>query len=300
MPDEVVVSSTTDTRGSVEKAAALSYGEEYEPQIDENVVVMDSEEAEAAGRAPVQEGPLGQFRESADGQTISYEHPQSERQTLLARLEAEVSDAVELTKDATLDAEPEAGTETPTPNLTPEQEKQMADLAFQEFIATKQRQIQQPGDPTAQQLAAEQARYQQRMQEATATYDSEMQKIKQRNPAEFAAAEARFLAERFPPVPEPIRAALASVEGGPQVGYYLMQNPDQYRELLKTGGYAATARIGQLAAQFAPRSRPISTAPAPIRPVGGSSTRSSLPLDQSDYQDFKRIRESQIRAKRGR
>jgi hypothetical protein len=43
----------------------------------------------------------------------------------------------------------------------------------------------------------------------------------------------------------------------------------------------------------------VSNAPAPIKPLSGSNTKSSMPLDDLPYQDFRRAREAQIRMRRG-
>ena len=44
--------------------------------------------------------------------------------------------------------------------------------------------------------------------------------------------------------------------------------------------------------------RPIrkTSAPPPIRPVGGSATRSTVPIDELDYQSFRKIRDQQEKA----
>ena len=44
--------------------------------------------------------------------------------------------------------------------------------------------------------------------------------------------------------------------------------------------------------------RPVSSAPAPISPLGGAGTRSTMPLDAENYQDYNRRREAEIRARR--
>lgn len=42
-----------------------------------------------------------------------------------------------------------------------------------------------------------------------------------------------------------------------------------------------------------PTARRVSKAPAPIRPVGGSSTKSSVPMDELPYSEYKKLREQQ-------
>jgi hypothetical protein len=78
-----------------------------------------------------------------------------------------------------------------------------------------------------------------------------------------------------------------------------VQNPAEAQKLQNVPEHLALAHIAQLTARMSPdfQRRPVSKAPAPIRPIGGSSTKSSLPLDELPYQEYKREREKQAKAR---
>lgn len=119
-------------------------------------------------------------------------------------------------------------------------------------------------------------------------------------------------------VGQDVRVPQAAVDaiirlGNPAVAYHLGQHPELCEELSENVDdplYVVT-RIGQIAAQLdtqvtepqeseqeeepAPKPKAVSKAPAPISPVRGSSTKSSIPIDEMSYADFRRIREQQIK-----
>ncbi len=96
--------------------------------------------------------------------------------------------------------------------------------------------------------------------------------------------------------------AIKQDDMGPQLAYELARNPELLQKLANVPPAVAPVALGQLKAemmakQAPPRTekRPVSLAPAPIRPVGqGASGNSTVPLDQTDYRTYKRIREMQI------
>src|SRR5262249_38537650 len=92
-----------------------------------------------------------------------------------------------------------------------------------------------------------------------------------------------------------VHAALLVMPGGPEAAIYLLRNAEDRRKLASMPEYQAVAAVGFLAARLTqPQAkRAISSAPPPIKPVGGSATRSSIPLDETDYQTYARIRNNQ-------
>jgi hypothetical protein len=92
---------------------------------------------------------------------------------------------------------------------------------------------------------------------------------------------------------------LTALEHGPETLVFLLRNPAELSRLLRLPDHLASASVADLAARLAqPPRRAISRAPLPISPVGGSSTRSSLPPDEMSYADFKEFRARQIKAAR--
>jgi hypothetical protein len=94
----------------------------------------------------------------------------------------------------------------------------------------------------------------------------------------------------------------------PAIAYYLAQHPevcDELNDNVNRPGWVA-ARVGQIAAQVGmttaeevtegeSEESPVrrSAAPPPIKPVGGSATRSSVPLDEMPYSEYRKIRDRQ-------
>lgn len=104
-----------------------------------------------------------------------------------------------------------------------------------------------------------------------------------------------------------IRQSLLNYEKGPQLAYELarnrpalekiaaLQNPlDALREL---GRFEAS--LTGAPPRVEPTRKPFTAPPEPIRPVGkGSNGKVHIPLDEMEYQDFKRVRNQQIKARR--
>lgn len=114
-------------------------------------------------------------------------------------------------------------------------------------------------------------------------------------------------------VPMSVQAAIVSMrEDGPEVAYQLASNPEMCARLselaVDRGDSIALVEFGkwvsanfeerQVESQPEPARRPVAAKPAPIKPVGGSATRSNVPLDQLDYRDYRRIRDEQARGRR--
>lgn len=127
----------------------------------------------------------------------------------------------------------------------------------------------------------------------------------------------------------PQSAQLAIIEAGeigPDIAYYLGKHPDLCHELADMSPMRAVAKIGQIEAAIqgtggkqqgiarAPvasrnlnsnrpqdsvstNRKPVTSAPAPIAPVGGSSSKSAVPLAELPYRDYKRLRDQEERAR---
>lgn len=110
------------------------------------------------------------------------------------------------------------------------------------------------------------------------------------------------------PLPAYVQDALVRSDMGPAVAYELAKNPAELMKITRMAPLQAVWALGQVAARIAAPAAPPtekklipSKAPEPIRPVGqGASGNVSKPLDQMDYQDYKRAREKQIAAAKRR
>ena len=100
--------------------------------------------------------------------------------------------------------------------------------------------------------------------------------------------------------------ALLEMEEGPAIAYFLGKNPEVNKKLLEMSPTRAVAEVGKMAAEFSkeekpeaserkvgPDKLPVSSAPAPIKPLTGHSTRSTVSLDNLDYAEYRKVRDKQ-------
>ena len=105
----------------------------------------------------------------------------------------------------------------------------------------------------------------------------------------------------------PKSASLAIIElgsTGPAVAYYLGKHPEICEELMGMRPLTAVGKIHEIARSLnpekaaSPKPKAKVTPPAPLAPVGGSSSRSSTPLDQLSPAEYIRVRNKQEAMKR--
>ena len=107
-----------------------------------------------------------------------------------------------------------------------------------------------------------------------------------------------------------VQQSLLTYEHGPRLAYELARHRPQAEKiaaLSMTNPLDALRELGRFEASLTagapPRietRKPFTAPPEPIRPVGkGSNGNVRVPLDQLDYQDFKRARNADIKARRG-
>lgn len=87
------------------------------------------------------------------------------------------------------------------------------------------------------------------------------------------------------------------------VAYYLGKHPDVCRQLMEMTPVAALTKVGQIAAALEPveteepSGEPVpkikTRAAQPIRPVSGNSTKSSVPIDELPFDQYRKIRDRQ-------
>lgn len=105
-------------------------------------------------------------------------------------------------------------------------------------------------------------------------------------------------------------AIVHTIKNGPDVAYYLGKHPEVCQEMLGVHPLEAVAmavKISEKLLKDEPEEEPVedeeteekelvavektkSKAPAPIRPVSGGTTKSTVPLDKSDFQAYKKLR----------
>ena len=100
------------------------------------------------------------------------------------------------------------------------------------------------------------------------------------------------------PMTQPMQDSVLNSDMGPEVMYHLCRFPEECDRIAALSPMVAIREMGKLEARIeaagtgpASSSIPSTNAPRPIKPVGGGATASTVPLDQMDYQSFRRARE---------
>jgi hypothetical protein len=111
-------------------------------------------------------------------------------------------------------------------------------------------------------------------------------------------------------IPMAVQNAIISYEReGAPIAYYLAKNPEVVAELKKMNDVRAVSEIGRIHSRFypdaepeekkvaPPAKKPVAKAPAPVRPVRGTATSTSVPLDELPYADYRKARDAQERGR---
>ena len=100
-------------------------------------------------------------------------------------------------------------------------------------------------------------------------------------------------------LPTHVGQAILSTDNPKQIALYIVRHPEVHQRLVSLPPERAFLEIGRVAAQLERGNghQPVSRAPAPIKPLGGNSTRSARGLDDPDISqaEFRRIRDEQER-----
>jgi len=105
------------------------------------------------------------------------------------------------------------------------------------------------------------------------------------------------------PVRQDLIAAILEHDNSELLTIHLAQNPSTVEQLNAMEPSRSYSEIAKLSARLegkSPDPRPVrrhTPKPAPINPVGGSST-ASVPLDELDYASYRRVRDQQEKARR--
>ena len=163
----------------------------------------------------------------------------------------------------------------------------------------------------AEREAEQKAAFEEQIKEARKNYNTRMIALQNENP------ELKELLAQDISVPPAIEAPiLYEMDNGPEVTMFLAQNPEVCQELMEMPPSRAIAEVWKISEKLAAgkteetdeekaekeaieaeeqekaikaaeiRKRP----PAPIKPVSGGSSRSTIPLDKTDYQAYKKLR----------
>lgn len=100
-------------------------------------------------------------------------------------------------------------------------------------------------------------------------------------------------------IPQSAQLAIIESETGAEIAYYLGKHPEICEELANLSDVKVVARIGRIeallekseASEITEDKKPETKVPPPIKPVGGSSARSTVDPDNLPYAEFKKWRE---------
>ena len=159
--------------------------------------------------------------------------------------------------------------------------------------------------------AEQRTAFEEQIKEARSSYNARMIALQAEN------EEYKELMSQSISVPAAIEGPITlEMENGPEVAIFLAQNPDVCKELTEMSASRAIAEVWKIseklaagkteetdeekaqkeAAEAEEQEKAIKAAeirkrpPAPIKPVSGGSSRSTIPLDKTDYQAYKKLR----------
>ena len=103
------------------------------------------------------------------------------------------------------------------------------------------------------------------------------------------------------PMTAPMQDSVMNSDMGPAVMYHRWRVPEECDRIAALPPMVAIREMGKLEARIeAAQTGPVSSAasvtqaPRPIKPVGGGATASTVPLDQMDYQSYRRARQKGV------
>jgi hypothetical protein len=143
----------------------------------------------------------------------------------------------------------------------------------------------------AQNTQAQQQREQQEQKAAQAqTFEQRAQAVRESHPDFDQVVRNPAL-----PVSDAMAEAAYSSEKGPELLYYLGQNPAEAQRIYSLTPYAQAMEMGKIEAQLSRPSKTQSGAPPPIEPISGSGAQQTVDPDRMTVEQWKAWRNKQVR-----
>lgn len=280
---EVIVASTTDTQADINAAAGADIEEQEKP--------VEGEEPEEGEKKPE---PDANKKAVAEKRIARLTREGKQKDAAFAELSARMA---KLENGGQAPVKPQAvetKADEPSPKPKPDQfadyeeyTEALADWKFDQRIAKMETAAKAEEDKKAVEAARTNVvnAWNESVKEAMERYD-DFEEIVNRNAQ----------------IPEVVGSAI--VEGGmTDVAYFLGQNPAMCKELMKMTPIQALVKLGEIQHELAPmEATSTEGAPAPkiktragepIRPVAGHSTKSTVPVDELPYSEYRKIRDRQ-------
>lgn len=306
--DSVVVASTTDSQDQVNAAAGA--GAEPEVVEDDSTTPVAEEQQKTSGQQPekkeepkAEAKPPRAVEKRIDKLTYQLNKEKEEKEALAARI-AELEKATG--KVEVKEPEPQI---IEVPETFPSKVDWMTanpEKSEEDYIDARSdwkfdlRQAQQ-----AEADARSKAEAQQRE-----IFDNYNQRL-----SEFKSEHDDFdevVGNKSIQIPQSVQLAVLEMDNGPEIAYFIGQHPEEAKKMMNMSPAAAAAYVGKIAARLEPvkeeetegrESRKAgpdkaptfssSKAPAPIRPLTGHSTKSTVPIDELPYDEYRKVRDRQ-------
>jgi len=299
----IVVSSTTDTIEQVNQAAGVV---QEEPEVKstetklEGAEQVDSQEPDSKEEpaAKVEKDPYEKRIGKLTAQKTELSNRAKTAEERAAKLEAELAEARK-SKPAEAAAEPIPEVETLADDPEPKQDDPKF-KTYEDWVkATARWEMRQ--ELREQAAKEEKAQQEAEAKKVVTTYNAEVTKFKAEHDDWDEVVGGTDIK-----IQVGVQNALMEL-ARPDVVYFIAQHPETAKELWNMSPTKAIAEVGRIAAKLevspqeeatnerksGPDKLPVSSAPPPIKPLSGHSTRSSVPLDNLDYAEYRKIRDKQ-------
>jgi hypothetical protein len=282
---DLTVSSTTDNMAAVEQAA----------EVDSELESRQSDADPHPAKESAADGRHGRsgYQKRIDKLTREKYETRAEVQSLRERLEQ-----LERARASAPAPAQTSAAEDQTPF-----DQQAAERPAEQIQERNETQQQQPSEEQQRSLAEHQR-----------ALNSFAEKLEADEDFEGIVERANNIRINIPPQEQFVIArAMADLKNSSEVFKYVAYHPEiaqQWEAMIRKGDpveviqhihrISDALEFGTVTAQESPAAGPRLVPPAPIRPVSGSPTRTSLPLDELPYQEYKAAREKTAAARRKR
>jgi hypothetical protein len=297
----VVVSSTTDTAEQVNAAAGVV---QEEPEVKSTETKLEGDEQVDSHEPEVKYEPEKpkEVTPKADKYINKLTARAKTAEERAAKLEAELAEARKA-KPAESTERHDVSVPEPSESVSEDPEPKQDDPKFKTYEdwikATARWEMRQ-------ELREQAAKEEKSQQEAEAkkivtTYNKEVTKFKAEHEDWDEVVGGTDIK-----VQVGVQNALMEL-ARPDVVYFIASHPETAKELWNMSQAKAIAEVGRIAAKLeappieettnerktGPDKLPVSSAPPPIKPLSGHSTRSSVRMDDLDYAEYRKIRDKQ-------
>ncbi len=296
----LVVSSTTDSQEAVNAAAGIEAPPEEQAQKPVPVPLEDPDTEE--------EEPEEPDEEDSDKPAAEQKKPKGGFQRKIERLQAQNEQREQRIREleaerASFDRE-RRGVQPPQPPGPPKAEDYPNDYEAYNRAVIRYEARQE----IEQELKARvEAQRQQAEQKAQAEIDQRWRQGVSAMQKQVTDYEDTLDSVSHIILPPWIEAAIKRDPNGAHLAYELARHPEEFQRIVEIPNpLEAISALGEfrgsIKSQAAAPRKVASDAPAPIRPVGqsASGTRVTRNLDELSYQDYKRAREREIKARKQR